>query len=43
MSNRTNWRIAPWEWQDVPLAWQEWVLISMDVHNTLSAPPEKDR
>lgn len=41
MSNHAHWAVKPWEWQDVPLAWQDWVLISIDVHNNLNAAPDK--
>ena len=33
---------VPPDWfDDKPLIWQHWGLIALDVHNTLSAPPEK--
>lgn len=40
MSRHLSGAILPWQWGDVPLAWQDWVLISLDIHNTLQAAPD---
>lgn len=38
MTRHTKGAIKPWEWDTVPLAWHEWVFVSMGVTTDLNTP-----
>jgi len=42
MTRHVNGAVKPWEWASVPLAWHDWVLVSMAVDADLSTPPETE-